>query len=113
MSGVAQDEAAAAKDDAFVGRISLTVLAAVQAALRAELEASREVPGLVARTRVLEQFVDGLKPDATDPVVRRQEQQEALRTIDANWQAGDNRFAMSWQRRKRWRRSSRPEWMSS
>jgi hypothetical protein len=82
MRGVAQDEAAAAKDDAFVDRISVTVLAAVQAALRAELEASREVPGLVARTRVLEQFVDGLKPDGADPVVRRAEHHHAIGVME-------------------------------
>jgi hypothetical protein len=77
MSGVAQDEAAAAKDDAIVAR----VVAAVKAALRAELEeqrsASREVPGLIARTEELEQFVDGLKPDGADPVVRRAEHHHA------------------------------------
>jgi hypothetical protein len=91
MISVAQDEAAAAKDDTIVTR----VLAAVQVALRAELEeqrsASRDVPGLIARTEELEQFVDGLKPGGADPVVRRAEHHHALGAMEAGWKEGDNR----------------------
>ena len=80
MSGVAQD-------DAFVDRVSANVLAAVQAALRAELDElrslSQEVPGLVVRTRELGQFVDGLNPEAANPVVRRQEQHGAAAAYPA------------------------------
>ena len=65
MSGAAQDEP---RLDRILGMVD---------ALRAELEElrslSQEVPKLVARTEELEQFVDGLKPDGADPVVRRAE----------------------------------------
>jgi hypothetical protein len=92
MSGIAQDDA---HDDAFVDRISAKVFAAVQATLRAELEglrsASRDVPGLVARTEELEQFVEGLKPVGADPVVRRAEHHHALGAMEAGWKEGDNR----------------------
>jgi hypothetical protein len=85
MSGAAQDEP---RLDRILGMVD---------ALRAELEElrslSQEVPKLVARTEELEQFVDGLKPDGADPVVRRAEHHHALGAMeragnDANAGAG-------------------------
>ena len=91
MSGIAQDDA---QGDAFVDRIIATVLAVVQAAISAELDElrllSQEVPGLVARTRELGWFVNGLKPEAANPVVCKQNQHDTLCVIEANWQSGDN-----------------------
>jgi hypothetical protein len=82
MSGAAQDEP---RLDRILGMVD---------ALRAELEElqslSQEVPKLVARTEELEQFVDGLKPDGADPVVRRAEHHYALGAMEAGWKEGDN-----------------------
>ena len=90
MSGAAQDEAADAHMDAIVDRVA--------AMLRAELVELRELrslsqafPKLDARTEELEQFVDGLKPDGADPVVRRAEHHHALGAMEAGWKEGDNR----------------------
>ncbi len=58
--------------------------------LRSLLHLSQEVPKLVARTEELEQFVDGLKPDGADPVVRRAEHHYALGAMEAGWKEGDN-----------------------
>jgi hypothetical protein len=78
MSGVAQDEAAAAQVDAIVARVAATLRAEL-----AELRSlSQEVPNLVARTEELEQFVEGLKPDGADPVVRRAEHYLALGVME-------------------------------
>ena len=56
------------------------------ATLRAELaelrSLSQPVPELVARTEELEQFVEGLKPDGKDPVVRRDEHNFALGVME-------------------------------
>ena len=89
MSGAAQDEAADAHMDAIVDRVA--------AMLRAELVELRELrslsqafPKLDARTEELEQFVDGLKPDGADPVVRRAEHHYALGAMEAGWKEGDN-----------------------
>ena len=83
MSDAAQDETAAAQMDAIVARVSATVAAALRAEL-AELRSwSQEVPELVARTEKLEQFVEGLKPDGKDPVVRRDEHYLALGVMEA------------------------------
>jgi hypothetical protein len=83
MSGAAQDEP---RLDRILGMVD---------ALRAELEElrslSQEVPKLDARTEELEQFVDGLKPDGADPVVRRAEHHHALGAMEAGWKEGDNR----------------------
>ena len=71
MSGAAQEEAAAAQMDALVARVSAAVAATLRAELAELRSLSQEVPKLVARTEELEQFVEGLKPDGKDPVVRR------------------------------------------
>ena len=97
MSGVAPDAAVAAQDPGFADRVIAAATASFQAgfeaAFRAELDelqaASRE---LSARTEELEQFVQGLKPEAADPVVRRQEHQGAFCVIEAKWLAGDNQL---------------------
>jgi hypothetical protein len=79
MSGAAQDEAAAAQMEAIVARVAATLRAEL-----AELRSlSQEVPELVARTEELEQFVEGLKPDGKDPVVRRDEHYLALGVMEA------------------------------
>ena len=44
MSGVAQDEAAAAKDEAIVARVIAAALAALRAGREEQRSASREVP---------------------------------------------------------------------
>jgi hypothetical protein len=82
MIGVAQDEAAAAQDEPRLDRIR-----AMFDALLAELEdqlrsLSQEVPTLVARTEELEQFMEGLKPDGADPVVRRAEYDHAFGVME-------------------------------
>jgi hypothetical protein len=63
-------------------------------ALHAELEELQslwqEVLKLVARTEELEQFVDGLKQDGADPVVRRADHHYALGVMEAGWKEGDN-----------------------
>ena len=82
MSGVAQDEAAAARDDAIVARVLAALQVVLHAALEEQRAALREVPGLIARTEELEQFVDGLKPDGADPVVRRVECNHALGVME-------------------------------
>jgi len=97
MSGVAPDAAVAAQDPGFADRVIAAATASFQAAFetafRTELHelqaASRE---LSARTEELEQFVQGLKPEAADPVVRRQEHHGALCVIEAKWLAGDNQL---------------------
>ena len=60
-------------------------------ALRTELLAmvQTSVQAVDARTEQLEQFVEGLKSGAADPVVREQHQSEALQQLEAKWQEGD------------------------
>ena len=82
MSGAAQDEAADAQTEAIVARVSATVAAALRAELTELRSWSQEVPELVARTEKLEQFVEGLKPDGKDPVVRRDEHNFALGVME-------------------------------
>jgi len=82
MSGAAQDEAADAQTEAIVARVSATVAAALRAELVELRSWSQEVPELVARTEKLEQFVEGLKPDGKDPVVRRDEHNFALGVME-------------------------------
>ena len=82
MSGVAQEEAAAADDDAFIARGSAAVAATLRAELAELRSLSQPVPELVARTEELEQFVEGLKPDGKDPVVRRDEHYLALGVME-------------------------------
>jgi len=82
MSGAAQEEAAAAQMDAIVARVSATVAATLRAELAELRSLSQEVPELVARTEELEQFVEGLKPDGKDPVVRRDEHYLALGVME-------------------------------
>ena len=82
MSGVAQEEAAAADDDAFIARVSAAVAATLRAELAELRSLSQPVPELVARTEELEQFVEGLKPDGKDPVVRRDEHNFALGVME-------------------------------
>ena len=100
MSGVAQDEAAAARDDAIVARVLAALQVVLHAALEEQRAALREVPGLIARTEELEQFVDGLKPDGADPVVRRVEYNHALgvmettQTLAQELEARVDRFAV-------------------
>ena len=78
----AQDEAADAQTEAIVARVSATVAAALRAELVELRSWSQEVPELVARTEKLEQFVEGLKPDGKDPVVRRDEHNFALGVME-------------------------------
>ena len=78
----AQDEAADAQTEAIVARVSATVAAALRAELVELRSWSQEVPELVARTEKLEQFVEGLKPDGKDPVVRRAEYDHALGVME-------------------------------
>ena len=82
MSGAAQDEAADAQTEAIVARVSATVAAALRAELVELRSWSQEVPELVARTEKLEQFVEGLKPDGKDPVVRRDAYNFALGVME-------------------------------
>ena len=71
-----------------------TSKSSLQYSLSAELDElqslSQEVPGLVARTRELGRFVNGLKPEAANPVVCKQDQHDTLCVIEANWQSVDN-----------------------
>jgi hypothetical protein len=78
----AQDEAADAQTEAIVARVSATVAAALRAELVELRSWSQEVPELVARTEKLEQFVEGLKPDGKDPVVRRDEHNFAIGVME-------------------------------
>lgn len=75
MSGAAQDEA-------LVARVSAAVAATLRAELAELRSLSQPVPELVARTEKLEQFVEGLKPDGKDPVVRRDEHYLALGVME-------------------------------
>jgi hypothetical protein len=85
MSGPAQGEP---RLDRILGMVN--ALHAELEELRSLLHLSQEVPKLVARTEELEQFVDGLKPDGADPVVRRAEHHYALGAMEAGWKEGDN-----------------------
>ena len=75
----------------MVARVTRAVLADLRAEREELGSASREVPGLIARSEELEQFVEGLKPDGADPVVRRAEHHQALGAMEAGWKEGDNR----------------------
>jgi hypothetical protein len=74
---------------------TLQDIAAQFAALSAQVQqlANEQVQlrALDARTGQLEQFVEGLKPDAPDPVVRVRALHEQVQVLEADWQAGDER----------------------
>ena len=84
MSGPAQGEP---RLDRILGMVN--DLHAELEELQSLLHLSQEVPKLVARTEELEQFVDGLKPDGADPVVRRAEHHHALGAMEAGWKEGE------------------------
>ena len=74
---------------------TLQDIAAQLAALSAQVQqlANEQVQlrALDARTGQLEQFVEGLKPDAAEPVVRGPALHEQVQALEASWQAGDER----------------------
>ena len=69
-----------------------TQLAALSATVQQLADQQREqLRALDARTGQLEQFVEGLKPGAPEPVVRGPALHEQVQTLEASWQAGDER----------------------